>query len=165
MVATVVAAIPCALLAWKLDDKRREREIVRDIDARIGLVAYDWELVRGGKPPMGRPPGWDWCRKLLGDELFATPLLVWCGDDVADADLALIARLRNIEVLTVGNPVHLGGLGTRKPINTRVTDDGLVHLKRLKTLKSVTFCYTSVTDAGVADLSNSIPGCKILNCR
>ena len=42
-----------------------------------------------------------------------------------------------------------------------VTDKGLAHLKRLKKLKNLDVNMTQVTAAGVADLEQAVPGCKV----
>ena len=41
-------------------------------------------------------------------------------------------------------------------------DEGLVHLKRLTNLESHYLSDTKVTDAGVAELQQALPKCKIL---
>ena len=46
--------------------------------------------------------------------------------------------------------------------DTQLTDDGLVHLKRLKSLENLYLLPTRVTDAGVAELQKELPNCKIV---
>jgi len=41
---------------------------------------------------------------------------------------------------------------------TRVTDDGLAHLKELSKLESLALWRTQVTGAGIAELKKPVPG-------
>ena len=43
----------------------------------------------------------------------------------------------------------------------KVTDAGLVHLKGLTSLQSLSLYRSQVTDAGVAELQKALPNCKI----
>ncbi len=43
-----------------------------------------------------------------------------------------------------------------------VTDVGLVHLKGLRSLRSLDLSGTKVTDAGVADLQRALPNLEII---
>ena len=43
----------------------------------------------------------------------------------------------------------------------KLTDTGLVHLKGLTNLQSLSLISTKVTDAGVKDLQAALPNCKI----
>jgi len=45
--------------------------------------------------------------------------------------------------------------------NMQTSDAGLVHLKGLAKLGSVQLNGTQVTDAGVAELKQALPGCRI----
>jgi hypothetical protein len=57
----------------------------------------------------------------------------------------------------------------RRPLNapdnlraTQITDAGLVHLKKLKQLETLTLTGARVTDAGVADLQAALPRVRIV---
>jgi hypothetical protein len=165
LVATLIVAVSCAVIASRIREKQRERELVRLIDDTFAAVFYDWQMTVPGKPRSAKPPGWKWCHSILGDDFFAKPTFVFCGDDVTDADLALLVKLWSIEDLCVGNPGWLGGSGSRKPINAHVTDAGLAHLKALRRLKSLSLVSVAVTDQGIAELQASLPGCKIHHYR
>ena len=52
---------------------------------------------------------------------------------------------------------------TLRLIGWRITDAGLVHLKELTSLETLTLSETQVTDAGVAELQQALPDCKIFN--
>ena len=56
----------CAWLARKIEQKRKERDAVEAIVKLGGSVTYDYEKVRGAKPP-----GPDWLRKFLGENFFS----------------------------------------------------------------------------------------------
>jgi Leucine-rich repeat (LRR) protein len=60
--------------------------------------------------------------------------------------------------------VHLKGLTKLQSLSlfrTEVTDAGLVHLKGLTKLQSLNLSDTKVTDAGVKDLQAALPKCEI----
>ena len=45
--------------------------------------------------------------------------------------------------------------------NTKITDAGLVHLKGLNRLQPLYLYGSQVTDAGIAELPQALPNCKI----
>ena len=53
-VLVAVAAMPCGWLAWKTDQKQRERVTVAQIENKHGRVVYDWRFEgRRGAQPRG----------------------------------------------------------------------------------------------------------------
>jgi serine/threonine protein kinase len=73
--------------------------------------------------------------------------LVAFNNDIDDAELAILAGMETLELASFfGNPI---------------TDAGLPHLKRLQRLKNLNLNSTRVTAAGVADLQQALPDCKI----
>ena len=59
---------------------------------------------------------------------------------------------------------YLAALETHTALNLsgwKITDAGLVHLKGLTKLETLSLNFTKVTDAGVADLQKALPNCKI----
>ena len=62
--------------------------------------------------------------------------------------------------------VHLKQLTSLKRldlIGCKITDEGLVHLKQLTNLQKLILYRTNITDAGVADLQMALPNCEILH--
>ena len=59
--------------------------------------------------------------------------------------------------------VHLKGLTSLKELRLpkQITDAGLVHLKGLTKLESLDLSRTKITDAGIAELQQALPNCKI----
>jgi hypothetical protein len=74
------------------------------------------------------------------------------GTRLTDADL-----LRILDPADPHNKVNALDLA-----GTRVTDVGLAHLNRFVTLRTLNLTATSVTDAGVDELQNALPNCKII---
>jgi hypothetical protein len=158
MLAAVVAAVPCAIVGSKINDKRRERAIIEDLRSRKAVeIQYDWHPVRRGKPLPRR--GYDWCRKLLGDDFFDTIISVRLSGDVSDVDMAKIATLNWLQEVTIK------GFDSKLPVNDRITDVGLAHLKRLRALKSLVLYGTAVTHAGIAGLKEALPECRVVHYR
>lgn len=80
----VLLTIGCIWLGILAERAREQREAVEAIEALGGYVIYDWEpelekveqlsvphivFLRDRCPP-GRPEGWPWLRKLIGDDYF-----------------------------------------------------------------------------------------------
>jgi hypothetical protein len=166
LVMTAFAAIACAALGNKIEAKRCEREAVKLVKAGQGHVMYEWErgdvfLVWSGKSPRGEPPGWRWCRMMLGDDFFARIYSVHCGNLVTDADLEQIATMIDAEKLEI-NSYLIDSHSFMRSENNTVTDAGLLHLKRLTGLKELEIYHCSaVTDAGIVALKKALPRCQI----
>lgn len=94
------------------------------------------------------------------------------GVQLADADLANIAGLKNLRVLhlektplTDAGLEHVKGLTNLTYLNlyaTAVTDAGLAKLKSLTNLNSLYVFETKVTDAGIATLKQALPKVNIV---
>ncbi len=164
-VLVVVAAVPCAWLAWKIENKRRERAILSEIERLAGDPVYEWQWHLPGRLEVD-PPGAAWVRKLLGDDFFTgisdvtsffpsdemtdeclahleplTALRFVClqRSSVTDAGLEHLARIKNLDELMLDG--------------TRVTDAGLIHLERLQGLHTLFLSNTQVSDAGLVHLT------------
>ena len=100
-------------------------------------------------------------------------ILILINTNITDAGLVHLKGLTNLQVLVLnGNRitdaglVHLKGLTKLKWLflpNTWITDAGLVHLKGLSSLKKLILndSFAKVTDAGVKQLQQALPNCKI----
>jgi hypothetical protein len=153
LVGVVIIAVPFSRLASKLDEKRKERELVRAIEGR-GSVTYDWQQEIMGRKYKGKTPesrGWV-------DDYFGRMTVVGIPE-ACDADLAMLAELPGVEHIELGRPNQL--FHPPEPISVRLTDDGIAHLKRLKSLRFLSLNNVAVTEAGVADLQRSLPTCKV----
>ncbi|MEO2021815.1 MAG: hypothetical protein ABGX05_08295 [Pirellulaceae bacterium] len=77
----------------------------------------------------------------------------------AETQQEAIAALEQLGA-TIGKDEN-GNVVSLSLIGTKITDAGLVHLKRLTKLQRLGLEFTKVTDAGVADLQKALPNCKI----
>src|SRR5690349_10854091 len=77
----VLVALVAVVLATVNSRIVRQAEAVAAIRARGGRVAYDFEYVGGHfpklKPPRAYPPGPEWLRSWIGDELFQDVVAIW----------------------------------------------------------------------------------------
>lgn len=166
----VFTAIACATIANKIEAKRCEREAIKLIEAGEGRVMYDWErddvlLVMSRKSPRGKPPGWRWCRTILGDDFFSSVYSIHCGNLVSDADLEQIATMIDAEEMVI-NWYRIGSHSFILNENNTVTDAGLFHLKRMTGLKHlVIYDCSGVTDAGIVALKKALPKCQITRTK
>ena len=66
--------------------------------------------------------------------------------------------------ITDAGMVHLKGLANLETLTlseTQITDAGLVHLVGMTNLQKLIFRGTKVTSAGVAELQKALPNCEI----
>ncbi len=93
---------------------------------------------------------------------------------ITDAGLMHLTGLTNLQDLTLSSTkitdaglVHLKGLTKLETLNLnfcrQITDAGLVHIKGMTKLETLNLMQTQVTDAGVAELQQALPNCKIRN--
>lgn len=91
-----------------------------------------------------------------------------CGNELTDAGMAMLPRLRSLEELYIGGGritnaglAHLAKLpalhylslwGNEKSLGRRITDDGLRHIREIPALKTLVL-PSIITDAGVAHLA------------
>ena len=102
----------------------------------------------------------------LGVALVGLVVCVGCGaqwqeharDNRLRKAMAAIEKLGGKLVVDEGYDVVIVDLSA-----TKVTDAGLVHLKRLTKLKYLNLRDTKVTDASVKKLQQALPNCKILH--
>jgi hypothetical protein len=138
------------------------------VDVRPVAASYNWQtiLVRLGKE---KPDA-----KIFAaiKDVVNTQELNLADVQLADADLAQIAGLKNLHVLhlektpvTDAGLAHLKGLGNLTYLNiygTAVTDAGLSQLSGLTNLKSLYVYETKVTDAGITALKSALPKLNIV---
>lgn len=96
-------------------------------------------IERRGGSYMSNWKGPDWLCRALGmtwnNRLGDVTDVFLDGTECMDADLARIATLESVELLSLGN--------------TRITDAGLIHLQNMKNLQSLSLDRTDVTDSGL----------------
>ena len=68
--------------------------------------------------------------------------------EVTDAGLVHFKEMPKLQRLSLGGCIQ-------------ITDAGLVHLQDLTELTQLDLSNTKVTDAGIAELQQSLPNCKI----
>jgi hypothetical protein len=67
LVLVLLVSIGLSWLGIKMNQARRQREVVKAILEAGGAVYYDYEYKQSGNP---EPPAPAWLRKLFGDDLF-----------------------------------------------------------------------------------------------
>ena len=105
-------------------------------------------------------------------QLFARAEAVGMGTPGTDRDMARVAKLRQLRVLTVRDGLvtdaglaQIAGLTQLEELDlrgTQITDAGLVHLKQLPRLRRLRLDRTKVTDAGLMHLEQ-LPALKELD--
>jgi hypothetical protein len=149
----------------KLQQAKRQREAVAEIEKLGGGVYYDWQCDKNIHVPdfYAKMPTSHWLRSLFGDDLFQSANVVTLtGTKVTDAELEHLKGLSQLQELyllctkvTDAGMERLTGLSQLQWLwlgGTKVTDAGLEHLKGLSQLQRLDLRNTQVTDAGLEHL-------------
>ena len=111
-------------LALKLQQARKQRQVVDWMRENGAAVGYDWQSTDATSPP-----GPEWFRSWIGDEIFQTVRFV----NFSDSQVKDLKRLRNVSSL---QELHFS--------RTRVSD--LSALKKLTNLRELGLSETQVSD-------------------
>jgi hypothetical protein len=163
-------------LGWIVREAHIQRDAVAAILKTGGVVFYDWDWPDGAWISAAKPRARSWLVDLVGVDYFGHAAYVGFPlhrrAAATDATLAEVGRLTRLQRLDVfSSPVTDAGLVHPKGLTklsvlglagTQVTDAGLAHLKGLTELNYLDLAGTQVTDAGVRELSQALPGLKIV---
>ena len=169
LVLTVAVALPCSWVATEIREAKRHDEAVYLITKLGGSVLFDYQLDASNNLINGaRPPATAWLRSCMGDGFFMCagkvsidgPLTdeswkplesltelrsLWLDStDTTDEDLAHLKGSINLRSLSL-----LGQHGTSK-----ISGEGLHHVKNLPQLEELCLCNAPITDAGLTQLGN-----------
>lgn len=146
-------------LGHKVRLKQRERAAVEAVRNTGGAAYYRHELDADGRfVDHPQPPGPEWLRQWLGDDLFAVPEMAGVGSRAEDSDLRHLAALDQITLLnlmdtplTDAGLIHLHATPRLEYLflSEHVTDAGLVHLQHLSRLKALGLKGSRVSDEGL----------------
>jgi hypothetical protein len=146
LLLVLVAAIPLALVQWRLARARQTNEIVAAIERDGGHVRFDYEVQRGLYAGLMRwVPGS--AEQLAGKAFFGDVLEVkfpriamhWPAIEATDDTLALLDRLPHLRRLSI--------------VSEGLTDRGLASLANCKLSRLELHTY-NVTDNGLRSLAN-----------
>jgi hypothetical protein len=152
LVLVTLFAVACSWFAVKMEQARRQREVVEAIRRSSGSVFYDYEKIlyedtihKSGSPIWpSEPPSPAWLRSIVGIDFFHNVTTAFVFYDNGLDRLEDLPRLRAL---------YLEGAG--------ITDRSIDQLKRLPRLERLYLSDTKITDAAVNDLQNAIPNLKI----
>jgi len=165
LLLAVVVAIPCSLLAAAREQARIQWELVTETSDANGYIAFDNPMDCNANTKFyEEPPGPQWLRKLLGEQLFVNVSMVGLCGTVVDTD-ALLGHIKGFTqiqwlLLTRSNVSdagleHLEGLNRLRSLDldgTMVSDTGLEHFKGLPNLQQLNLSDTRVSDSGLEHL-------------
>jgi hypothetical protein len=146
----VVLTVLCVGLALVVVPAERQRRAVAAIEAVGGRVGY-FGLDQKASAAFPRPFLRRWLSRDYFDEVEWVDL---AGTKVTDTELAVVQVLTGLVGLTLDG--------------TQVTDAGLSRLDGLKGLKKLWLFrneFTQVSDAGLAQLRQRLPNCRIQSVR
>jgi Leucine Rich repeat len=161
---TLTLAIPCSWLGNDVARAIRQREVVNQIRIAGGRVVYDYEpaIDVGDRAD---PPGPEWLRSVLGDDLFVSVTTVdLTNARITDMNLGDLKRLPELtalklyksalgdrEVEQIGELIQLESLNIAL---TKVGDAEFKRFARLKQLRALRLDGTAVGDDAVNFISD-----------
>jgi hypothetical protein len=136
----IVVTLVCAAAGLASNQANRQRRAIERIQAAHGTVYYDYQMDAKiaplhDDPP---PPGPIWLRNVIGVHYFATATAVTVNV-ASDEFLSAAGELPHLKALRIF-------------CDSKITDDGLAHLKRLTELQSL--YLRGVHDKGMSNLSS-----------
>ena len=130
-------------LGWAKHKIRTQREAVEAVEREGGFITFDYAV--GDLTSTRQPPGPEWLRKFIGDELF---------QEVAEVDFAWIAHVpeRPVDEATL---VRLESFPELRELHVgrTVTGDVCRHIRGLTNLEILDLEGTPIYDQGLANLS------------
>ena len=133
--AMILVTLLAAWLGYVTYGVHEQRMAVARIHELGGSIQYDYEI---GMYARSSPAGWEWLRRLAGDEYFQDVVFVKLDQtQVSDDDLRIIGKLRRIKTLSLNG--------------TSVSDEGLASIRGLE-LDYLGLIGTKVTSAGIRRL-------------
>jgi hypothetical protein len=135
----LIGAVVCSWFAVKMDEAKRQREVVEAVRMLGGDARYYYGFDRNGQPlpRISVPLGLKWLWDQLGVDFFADVQCVSFAR-ATDAELLHLKRLTCVRELWLGS--------------TQVTDDGLLYIEGLTNLRALDLEGTRVSDAGLVHL-------------
>jgi hypothetical protein len=122
-------------LGWFLHQARVQSEAVASIRHAGGNVLYDWQFENGKGLRGGKPRGWDWWVRQFGVDCLDHVTCVTGSGRATDDEMYHLGRLTQLDTLALDE--------------SRVSDQGLAQLDRLKGIRWLTIIQASnnFTDA------------------
>ena len=117
----------------------------------VGFIGYQGYVVWSNLVLISKIKGFGAFASMSGNVLPGPINYIALGPDVGDAELANIVALDGLDNL---NELVANG--------SRITDDGLLTLRKFKRLKSIYVGGSKVTRQGVANLKGHLPDCLIV---
>jgi hypothetical protein len=164
LIFVTLFAVACSWFAVKMQQARRQREIVESLIKSGGFVGYDYEMDSRVwiKLLNQKIPGPEWIRKMLGDDFFRTVTYVNLSNmqrsfDEGNGFVIEVPAIRSNLLVTADRLKQLEELKQLEVIrldNTNISDDGLKYLKNFKHLHVLSLEGTHITDAGLEQLKD-----------
>jgi len=137
----VVACVASNWLGGKLNRVWTQRQVLAEIEKAGGKAHYDYQP--RGELSREPPPGSPLIRSVLGNDVFASVSAVFFENPgTTNEDVACLCELTDLHF------VRLCG--------TRVTDDCVPHLLRIKHLTGLSLSNTAISPAGLSRLSGHV---------
>jgi hypothetical protein len=143
MLMVVAVAVPCSWLAVEMKRAKSQAHMVEVIRSFGGVAHDDLTYFSAMKFYRDEPPEPGWIRKLVGDDFFRDVYEVgFGGRNLNDEGFAKVSELAGIERIPY---LCLA--------RTKITDVGVVSLRRWIGLRELLLQDTSITDVGLEHLT------------
>ena len=155
LILTAIGGVACGLLGKKIEQKRKERELVSAIRTLGGSVNFDYQRTENSRPAwIDREAfGAAWLRAILGDNFFSDIEFVGFAPRPQSKDEAVDNVFEGLQRLPHLQFLYLAG--------NKINDDRLMTLGVLTQLQGLELHKTQVSDAAIERLTRSLPNCKI----
>jgi hypothetical protein len=150
-----LAASP-AVCGKKIEQKRKERELVSAIRSLGGAANFDYQRTEYSRPswqPSREAYGAAWLRGILGDNFFSDIEFVGFSPRPQSKDEAVDDVFEGLQRLPHLQFLYLAG--------NKINDDRLMTVSVLTQLQGLELHKTQVSEAAIERLTRSLPNCKI----
>jgi hypothetical protein len=164
LIFVTLFALACSWFTVKMQQAKRQREVVESLIKSGSFVAYDYEMNSKVwiKLLNQKIPGPEWIRKMLGDDFFRTVTYVNLSNmqrsfDKGNGFVIEVPAIRSNLLVTADMLKQLEELKQLEVIrldHTNISDDGLKYLKNFNHLHVLSLEGTHITDAGLEHLKD-----------
>ena len=147
----LAVSVVCVALAWGVNEGRKRNATVLALQEAGMIVEFRHRFDERGFHPNGKPPGSPLLKQILGEYYASSVYLVegWEPELFTDREAAQVAMFDEMDWLAIQG--------------SRITDAGLKHFGRLKSLGRLDIEGCAVSEQAVNDLSKALPNTSIFS--
>jgi len=147
----LAVSVVCVALAWGVNEGRKRNAAVLALQKAGVIVEFRHRFDERGFHPSGKPPGSPLLKQILGEYYASSVYVVEAREPelFTDREAAQVALFEEMDWLAIQS--------------SRITDAGLKHFGRLKSLGRLDIEGCAVSEQAVNDLSRALPNTSIFS--